>query len=279
VISVSGPSGVGKTRFLLRLIPALTARGLRVAALKHTRHPHSFDLPGKDTDLFRRAGALATAIAGPNGVAFFGPPVQGPGALLGLLPPVDVILAEGFRSAPLPRIEVHRRSVSSYFLCERDPRVFVVVGEERPPRAVPVFGPDEAEGVADLLCRRFRLPLPPKGLRGRRPMRSVPRGPCRSGLFEARSERAAPGRSTMPKTTSGRRAGRTTKRSRSDAGRKGGRATLRSRGPEFFSEIGRKGGRSRARKVSAAARAGGRGRGAPRTSSGKPRGRGRPRIR
>lgn len=154
IICVSGPSGAGKTRLLLRLIAALTARGLRVAAVKHTRHAHPLDVPGKDTDLFRRAGASAAAIAGPRATAFFGPPVEGPGALVRWLPAVDVILAEGFRSAPLPRIEVHRRSVSRHFLCARDPHVFVVVGDGPPPRPLPVLGPDEVEPLVELLCRR-----------------------------------------------------------------------------------------------------------------------------
>ena len=252
IICVSGPSGAGKTRLLLRLIAALTARGLRVAAVKHTRHAHPLDVPGKDTDLFRRAGASAAAIAGPRATAFFGPPVEGPGALVRWLPAVDVILAEGFRSAPLPRIEVHRRSVSRRFLCARDPHVFVVVGDGPPPRPLPVLGPDEVEPLVELLCRRAGIGARRPGLHGRRPMRSLPAGRSKRTLRQAQDGRFSPGRSKMPKTTSRRKGARSTKRSRSEAGRKGGRATLRARGPEFFSEIGRKGGRSRSRKAGAA---------------------------
>ena len=62
-----GPSGVGKTRLLVRLIPALARRRVRVAVLKHTRHAHPFDRPGKDTEVLRRAGAVAAAIEGPAG--------------------------------------------------------------------------------------------------------------------------------------------------------------------------------------------------------------------
>jgi molybdopterin-guanine dinucleotide biosynthesis protein B len=162
VICVSGPSGVGKTRLLERLIPALVGRGLRVAALKHTRHAHPFDVPGKDTDRLRRAGAAAVAIAGPGGVAFFGPPAGGLEDLVRMLPPVDLVLAEGYRSAPLPRVEVHRRSISRRFLCARDLRVLVVVGDEPPPRALPTVGPDEVERLADLLCLHLGLTTSPR---------------------------------------------------------------------------------------------------------------------
>jgi molybdopterin-guanine dinucleotide biosynthesis protein B len=279
VICISGPSGAGKTRLLLRLIPALTSQGLRVAVVKHTRHVHRLDLPGKDTDLFRRAGAAAAAIAGPGGTAVFGPPTDDIEALARVLPPVDLVLVEGFRAAPLPRIEVHRRSVSRRFLCTRDPLVFAVVGDEPAPCPLPVFGPDEVEPVAELLRLRAGLGACP-GLPGRGAVRSLPAERSKRTLRQTRrlpvrrcSDRRprrvggggfAPGRSKMPKTTTRRKGGRSTK-SRSDAGRKGGRATLRARGPEFFSEIGRKGGRSRSRKAAAA----GRGRAASRPGSAK----------
>jgi molybdopterin-guanine dinucleotide biosynthesis protein B len=251
VLAVSGPSGAGKTRLLRRLIPALAARGLRVAAIKHTRHLHALDVPGKDTALLRRAGAVAAAITGPAGVATFGPPEPSLGAIVRLLPPVDLVLVEGFRAAAVPRIEVHRRSVSARFRCAGDPRVLAVVGDARPPWAVPFLRPTEVERLADLLCQRLELPVRQARLPGRRPVRR---------LVPGRSERTfAPGRAKMPKTSSRRKASsRATTGSRSDAGRKGGRATLRARGPEFFSRIGRKGGKSRSRRAAAAQRGAGR---------------------
>ncbi len=264
ILAVSGPSGSGKTRLLARLVPALARRGVSVAVLKHTRHRHPFDRPGKDTDVLRRAGAVAAAIEGPHGMALFGPPAGGLRALVRLLPPVGLVIAEGFRSEPIPRVEVHRRSVSREFLCAGDRRVFAVVTDEPPPRPIRAFTPREVEPLADLLCARFGIGVLP-GARIRLRVR-----PGVSTVRADHSERTvALGRSNrMPKTTSrkgsrkggSRGAGRGGRRSggRSAAGRKGGNATLRSRGPEFYSEIGRKGGKSRSRK---AGRSSGRGRG------------------
>ena len=107
-MAVSGFSGSGKTRLISRLIPALARRGVRVGALKHTGHPHPFDVPGKDTDVLRRAGAIAAAIEGPHGLAYFGPPAGGVRALARLLPEVDLVLAEGFKHEPLPPLLVRR---------------------------------------------------------------------------------------------------------------------------------------------------------------------------
>lgn len=157
-MAVSGPSGAGKTRLLVRLLAALRRRGLRVGAIKHSGHRHSFDRPGTDSDRLAKAGAVAVAVQGPAGLAYFGPPVAGARTLARLLPPADLVLAEGFKSEPLPRIEVHRRAVSPEFLCARDRRVVAVVGDEAPPRPIASFTSGEVEALADFLCARFRLP-------------------------------------------------------------------------------------------------------------------------
>jgi molybdopterin-guanine dinucleotide biosynthesis protein B len=245
VVAVSGRSGAGKTRLLARLIPALARRGVSCAVVKHTRHPHPFDRPGKDTEVLRRAGAVAAAIEGPAGMAWFGPPAGGLDALVARMPPVALVLAEGFRDAPVDRIEVHRRSVAREFLCARDPRVFAIVTDEPPPRAIPAFADDEVGPLADLLCARLGLGGTPRGrarLRPRPPVSTVAR---ESGRTVAPRERGRMAKRTMSRKggSRGRRSG--AKR----GGSAGGKATLRARGPQFYSEIGRKGG-----KRSAAAR-------------------------
>lgn len=157
IVAISGFSGAGKTRLLTRLIPALARRGVSVAVVKHTGHGHVLDQVGKDTHAAREAGAVSAAIGGPGGVAYFGPPVKGVRALASLGPPVDLVLAEGWKGEPLPRVEVHRRRVAREFLCARDRRVFAVVSDEPPPRALPTFDADDVEPLADLICARLRL--------------------------------------------------------------------------------------------------------------------------
>jgi molybdopterin-guanine dinucleotide biosynthesis protein B len=257
IVAVSGPSGAGKTRLLARLIPALARRGVAVAVLKHTRHRHALDRRGKDTDVLRRAGAVAAAIEGPDEMAWFGPPAGDLRALARRLPPVDLVLAEGFRDAAVPRVEVHRRRVSTEFLCATDRRVFAVVTDEPPPRPLPAFAAREVEPLADALCSRFGVGVKSRG----RPSLRV--RPVVSSVRADPGERTALGRpdrmAKMAKTTNRRGGARggarrgTARRGggRSAAGRKGGNATLRTRGPEFYSEIGRKGGKRRASRASA----------------------------
>jgi molybdopterin-guanine dinucleotide biosynthesis adapter protein len=167
VVGFTGPSGSGKTRLLARLLRELRGRGLRVAAIKHSGHPHGFDVPGKDSDVLMGAGAIAVAVQGPAQLALFAPPRPGgPRALLPLLPAVDLVLVEGWRAAGIPRVEVHRRAVDLAFRCASARGFVAVVTDEPPPRRLPTFRPGEVEALADFLCARF-------GLRRRRPRRGA----------------------------------------------------------------------------------------------------------
>ena len=243
ILVFSGPSGVGKTTLLEKLLPVLVARGITVGALKHSGHPHAFDRPGKDSARLREAGAVAVAVQGPRELAYFGPPIAGIHALARMLPGVDLVLAEGFKGEPVPRVEVHRPEIDRSFLCARDPRVVAVVGEVRPPRALPWFKPRQVEELADFVTR-FAL----EGRRARR--RALASGPARvhrvdrkpneSGEHGLARTTKTTGRRTARGRSTGRRGGATVR----EAGRKGGRRTLERRGPEFYSRIGRKGGKS-----------------------------------
>ncbi len=155
IVAFSGPSGSGKTRLLRLLIPALARLGVRSGVVKHTGHVHPFDVRGKDTEVLRRAGAVGAVIQGPAELALFAPPRGGARALARLLPPCDLVLAEGWRGARLPRVEVHRRRVSRDFLCATDRRVVAVVTDEPPPRPLPVFDPNESDRLAAWLVERF----------------------------------------------------------------------------------------------------------------------------
>ena len=58
-------SGTGKTTLLTRLIPALRARDIRCAAIKHSHHDFDIDVPSKDSYRLREAGAQQVLLASP----------------------------------------------------------------------------------------------------------------------------------------------------------------------------------------------------------------------
>lgn len=205
IVVFSGPSGVGKTRLLRRLVAELTRRGLAVGYVKHAGHDHPLDRRGKDTEVVRRAGAIAAAIEGPGAMAYFGPPAGSARALAALMPGADLIVAEGWRRESLPRVEVHRRAVSREFLCAGDRRVFAVVTDEPPPRPLPVFGADEVAPLAALICARLRVgPRSMQEGREKGPAHRFRRSPEPGAAAERRPRR---GRAT--RTRARRRQGKT----------------------------------------------------------------------
>jgi molybdopterin-guanine dinucleotide biosynthesis protein MobB len=108
-LAVCGWSGSGKTTALREVIPRLTARGLAVAALKHDAHGIQVDPKGKDSDTLFEAGAdvvlrgpgqslIRTRAAHPASTG------ELPAALARLLLRYDLVLVEGHKSTPLPKV-------------------------------------------------------------------------------------------------------------------------------------------------------------------------------
>src|SRR5438045_1595533 len=94
VIGIAGWSGAGKTTLLTRVIPRLTARGLRVSTIKHAHHGFDVDQPGKDSHTHRMAGATEVLVSSANRFALMhelrGAPELTLAALLGKLAPVEI---------------------------------------------------------------------------------------------------------------------------------------------------------------------------------------------
>lgn len=115
VMGFVGPSGVGKTSLLERLVAALGRRGLAVAVVKHASHGFLADRPGKDSYRLYEAGAEAVALISRDQVATF-TRAAGRGAqdvslavaLEGLPQRLDVVLAEGFSWEAIPRVVLFR---------------------------------------------------------------------------------------------------------------------------------------------------------------------------
>ena len=155
---VSGPSGSGKTTLVERLIPALAARGVAVATVKHHRGRVETDRAGKDTWRHRRAGARATFFVTEREVTVFldRPPDLKPEDLTHLCPPdVELLLVEGFKGLTgHPRIEVVRRGVERELSCSEEV-LCVATDVEDLDVACPVYPLDDVHGITALLVRRL----------------------------------------------------------------------------------------------------------------------------
>lgn len=156
VIGFAGWSGAGKTTLIVKLIPELNRRGLRVSTIKHAHHNFDLDQPGKDSYEHRAAGAHEVMVASANRIALMrelrGAPEPPLGELLGLLEPVDLVLVEGFKRDPLPKIEIFRVANGKPPMFPSDPRIVALIGDADAASArLPRAPLDDVGAAADLV--------------------------------------------------------------------------------------------------------------------------------
>lgn len=106
-VSVVGWSGSGKTTLLEAAVRELTQRGVKVAVMKHSSDSHPLHKVGSDTDRYAAAGAREVAFVTANGAQLTSSR-EDPGAVLARMQTsdVDLVLVEGWKEGPLPKIEV-----------------------------------------------------------------------------------------------------------------------------------------------------------------------------
>ncbi len=158
---IAGYSGSGKTTLMEQLIPRLVARGIRVSVIKHSHHDFDVDRPGKDSFRHRQAGASEVLVG--SGIRWAlmhelrGAPEPGIAEHLARLSPCDLVLVEGFKREPLPRLEVHRRGAREGCLWESDDNIVAVATDEALATDLPQFALEDYEGIIGFILRHVGL--------------------------------------------------------------------------------------------------------------------------
>jgi molybdopterin-guanine dinucleotide biosynthesis protein B len=165
---IVGWKNSGKTTMTARLVTELTARGFRVATIKHAHHAFEVDDGETDSAKHRRAGAAQVGIVSPGRWALVtekdssqgGDSVDGLRAMLARLDPADVILIEGFKTAPHLKLEVRRQGATrDRPLAGSDPSIVAVAADHAVSDcALPTFAIDDVPKVADLVLGLMGLP-------------------------------------------------------------------------------------------------------------------------
>ena len=158
IFGLAGWSGSGKTTLAEQLIAEPAGRGLTGATIKHAHHHFEADIEGKDSWRHRKAGARQVLVSSARRSALFterAPSETEPqlAALLAALEPADLVLVEGFKRDPLPKLEIWRACVGKPPLWQQDDWI-VALATDSPPEnlALPVFALSDAAGMADFIC-------------------------------------------------------------------------------------------------------------------------------
>jgi molybdopterin-guanine dinucleotide biosynthesis protein B len=161
IFGLAGWSGSGKTTLLAALIPELTARGLSVSTIKHAHHDFDIDRPGKDSWRHRQAGAREVMVASARRWALMhelrGDPEPSLDELLTCLGPVDVVIVEGFKRHPHPKLEVHRPSLGKPLLYPDDPHIVAIASDEPFAAPLPLLSLADPAAVAGFMLDHLGL--------------------------------------------------------------------------------------------------------------------------
>jgi molybdopterin-guanine dinucleotide biosynthesis protein B len=151
VLGIAGYSGAGKTTLLEKLIPLLRADGVGVSVIKHVHCNFDIDQPGKDSYRHRQAGAGEVLLVSDARWALMHqnqtphpPQLQ---ELLARLSPCDLVLVEGWKRDPIPKIEVHRADNDKPWLYPDDENILAVASDVAPPSDKPWLALDDVAGI------------------------------------------------------------------------------------------------------------------------------------
>jgi len=155
VIGLSGWSGAGKTTLLTRLIPHLIAEGLRVSTIKHAHSNFDVDVPGKDSWLHRQAGAAEVLISSGRRWALMhelrGARESTFTELLARMSRVDLLIVEGFKADPHPKIEIHRAANNKSLMFQNDPTIVGIAADIPIATALPYAHLDDVPAIARMM--------------------------------------------------------------------------------------------------------------------------------
>ena len=157
-------SGTGKTTLLTQLIPVLKEHGLKIGLVKHAHHGFDTDLPGKDSYKLRKAGACEMLVASAKRWALVheSPEITMDPILEELLPhlsleELDLVLVEGFKHEPLPKIEIHWPSLGKPYLFPNVPGIIALATDLAPREdiEIPVLDLNKIDEIAEFIMGKY----------------------------------------------------------------------------------------------------------------------------
>ena len=157
----AGWSGSGKTTLIEKLIPLLAKRGLRVSLIKHAHHTFDVDVPGKDSYRHRHAGANEVLVTSSRRWVLMhelrGAAEPSFDEQVRHLSPCDVLFVEGFKFAPIPKLEVWRAETGEPLLHPKDPHIVAVASDAKVETKLPLLNLNDHTAIEAFIVRHLEL--------------------------------------------------------------------------------------------------------------------------
>ena len=161
IYGITGWKNAGKTTLVARLVTEFTERGLTVSTIKHASHGFDLDQPGTDSFQHRAAGAREVLISSGRRWALMHElttPEPSLDELLTHLSPADLVLVEGFKTAPHPKIEAHR-TITGHPLIATENQTIRAIAADGPidTGPLPRLPLDDVPAIADFISGELAL--------------------------------------------------------------------------------------------------------------------------
>ena len=161
IFGFAGWSGSGKTTLIEKLIPRFVGAGLRVSLIKHAHHTFDVDQPGKDSYRHRHAGAAEILITSSRRWVLMhelrGAHEPSFEEQVKRISPCDLLLVEGFKFAPIPKLEVWRAATGEPLLHPNDPHIVAVASDGEVQTRLPLLDLNHDGAIAAFITAHLEL--------------------------------------------------------------------------------------------------------------------------
>jgi molybdopterin-guanine dinucleotide biosynthesis protein B len=157
----AGWSGSGKTTLIEALIPRFVQRGLQVSLIKHAHHTFDVDQPGKDSYRHRHAGASEVLVTSSRRWVLMhelrGGHEPSFDEQVKRLSPCDLLLVEGFKYAPIAKLEVWRAQPGEGLLHPNDSHIVAVASDAKVQTKLPLLDLNDHDAIAAFVLKHVGL--------------------------------------------------------------------------------------------------------------------------
>jgi molybdopterin-guanine dinucleotide biosynthesis protein B len=161
VFGFAGYSGSGKTTLIENLIPRFVMEGLRVSLIKHAHHGFDIDRPGKDSYRHREAGCTEVLLTSDRRWVLMhelrGAAEPALEQQLQVLSPCDLVLVEGYKAAPIPKLEVYRPAHGRPLMYPDNPNIVALASDATIESPLPLLGLNDYDGITRFILHYLEL--------------------------------------------------------------------------------------------------------------------------